>query len=55
MPRRAECNHSNSIRERAGLQKWILTLACGKGRAVYRKDVDGVSAANDTLERLVLP
>ncbi len=23
--------------------------------AVYKKDVEGVSAANDTLERLVLP
>lgn len=23
--------------------------------AVYRKDVEGVRAANDTLERLVLP
>lgn len=26
-----------------------------EGGAVYKKDVEGVSAANDTLERLVLP
>ena len=25
------------------------------GGAVYKKDMEGVSAANDTLERLVLP
>lgn len=31
------------------------TPAHGGGRAVYKEDVEGVSAANDTLERLVLP
>lgn len=30
------------------------TLHMEEGRAVYKKDVEGVSAANDTLERLVL-
>lgn len=31
------------------------TLHMAEGGAVYKKDVEGVSATNDTLERLVLP
>lgn len=41
------------MRDPAEAQKWILKP--GIGGDMYKKDVEGVSAANDTLERLVLP
>lgn len=50
-----EYNHSNNIRDYAKIQKWILKPCRWRRGAVYKKDVEGVNVANDTLERLVLP
>lgn len=43
------------MRDHAEAQKWILKPCTWRRGAVYRKDVEGVRAANTTLERLVLP
>lgn len=49
------CNHSNSIRECAGPQKWIYTLCTWRRESCVQKGCECESATNDTLQRLVLP
>lgn len=52
----AQRNNSNNLKHRAWAQKWILKPCTWRDgwSAVYIKDAEGVSAANDTLESLAL-